>query len=180
MTNMRLNSILWFIKLCLISIFLIIFTGCASIIKGGTQAINIKTTPSDAKVTISNLRTQNEFFNAKSPVVVTLERGDGYFKEGMYKVAIEKDGYERKEISLTANVNGWYVAGNILLGGLIGWCIVDPITGAMWNLSPETIDIALTEKATPTQGNGSPSINMNKLDAVPDEKNKTPAFKEEK
>jgi len=42
-------------------------------------------------------------------------------------------------------VGGWYIAGNILVGGLIGWFIVDPITGAMWNLEPENVEMALTK-----------------------------------
>lgn len=44
-------------------------------------------------------------------------------------------------------MNGWYLAGNILLGGLIGWIIVDPITGGMWTLSPEEISLNLKVKA---------------------------------
>ncbi|MDY5520178.1 hypothetical protein, partial [Campylobacter lanienae] len=28
-------------------------------------------------------------------------------------------------------------AGNFIFGGLLGWLIVDPATGAMWNLKPE-------------------------------------------
>ena len=34
-----------------------------------------------------------------------------------------------------------YLFGNIPLGGLIGWVIVDPITGAMWTLEDLNVDL---------------------------------------
>ena len=40
--------------------------------------------------------------------------------------------------------NGWYLAGNFIFGGLLGWLIVDPATGAMWNLKPHHTSIATT------------------------------------
>ena len=36
-----------------------------------------------------------------------------------------------------AQWDGWYIGGNILVGGLIGWFIVDPLTGAMYTLPKE-------------------------------------------
>ena len=32
------------------------------------------------------------------------------------------------------DVSGWYAGGNLFFGGLIGYLIVDPMTGAMWTL----------------------------------------------
>jgi hypothetical protein len=32
------------------------------------------------------------------------------------------------------------VAGNFVFGGLIGWLVVDPLSGAMYNLEPEHIE----------------------------------------
>jgi hypothetical protein len=41
---------------------------------------------------------------------------------------------------ITGELNiGWYLVGNFFFGGLIGWLIIDPLTGAMWTLSPEMI-----------------------------------------
>jgi hypothetical protein len=37
------------------------------------------------------------------------------------------------------------LAGNFLFGGLIGWIIVDPISGAMWTLKPENINADLRQ-----------------------------------
>jgi len=35
----------------------------------------------------------------------------------------------------------WYLAGNIVFGGIAGWLIVDPLTGAMWRLSPKEVNV---------------------------------------
>lgn len=52
----------------------------------------------------------------------------------------EAPGYEQEEIWLTGSREaGWCSAGNVVVGGLIGRLIVDPITGAMWNLGPEAV-----------------------------------------
>ena len=48
-------------------------------------------------------------------------------------------GYSPTEVKLDSSVSGWYF-GNLLFGGLIGMLIVDPLTGAMFNLTPEKIE----------------------------------------
>lgn len=72
---------------------------------------------------------------AKTPMTVILSSSDGYFDPMNYTV--ESPGCVRR---LDARFNGWY-AGNLLIGGLIGFLIVDPLTGAMWRL-PETYEVA--------------------------------------
>jgi hypothetical protein len=44
------------------------------------------------------------------------------------------------------SVNGWYV-GNVIFGGLVGFLIVDPLTGAMWVLEPKDVKESLPLKA---------------------------------
>jgi hypothetical protein len=46
-------------------------------------------------------------------------------------------------VNLHSSVSGWYF-GNVVFGGLIGMLIVDPLTGAMYNLTPEKIEQPLT------------------------------------
>ena len=46
-----------------------------------------------------------------------------------------------------ASVSGWYF-GNLVFGGLIGMLIVDPLTGAMYNLEPKKIEQPLTPSQT--------------------------------
>jgi len=123
-----------------------LFVGCASIINGELQTVNIKSTPTDAMLTVYDLRSGAAINKAATPQLVTLNRGVGYFKEGKYKAVIEKDGYEKQEFNIEGNVNGWYAAGNLIFGGLIGWFIVDPLTGAMWSLDPDVVEAKLVKK----------------------------------
>lgn len=51
-----------------------------------------------------------------------------------YKVLVSKEGYKDIEFTIDSRANGIYLAGNLVFGGLIGWLVVDPLTGAMWTL----------------------------------------------
>jgi hypothetical protein len=121
-------------------VLILVCTGCASIILGGSQTVSISSQPSDAKVVIMDLKGGNELAANKTPYTATLQRGRGYFKSAKYKVVIEKEGYASKEVILEGGTNAWFIAGNLVLGGLIGWFIVDPATGAMWTLQPKDIN----------------------------------------
>jgi hypothetical protein len=70
----------------------------------------------------------------------------GYFKGQNYRLEFELPGHAPAEVHLDSSVSGWYF-GNLAFGGLIGMLIVDPLTGAMFNLSPEKIEQPLA----PTQ-----------------------------
>ena len=123
------------------SIAALTLTGCATIFEGGTQAVTFKSVPESAGISITN-RAGEKIHAGTTPVTLTLKRGAGYFKSESYNVKIEKEGFKPKELTVTGSVNGWYI-GNLLFGGLIGMLIVDPITGAMYDLAPETINASL-------------------------------------
>lgn len=144
---------------------IILLQGCASIFNGSTQTFAINTTPSDARITITN-RAGKQVYAGRSPGSVTLEKGRGYFKSEVYKVRIEKEYCETTEIYLTPRVSGWYFANFAMFGGLWGLLIIDPLTGAMYTLSPEQIDEKL-----PPWGSGQSaaegSLNVVLLEDVP-------------
>lgn len=124
-------------------------SGCASIIgKSSPQLITINSTPSEANLRIEDIRTGAVIHAGKTPYTATLARNAGYFKSARYQVVIEKDGYAAKQFIVDGTPNGWYIGGNFVFGGLIGWLIVDPLTGAMWTLSPELINAELGAKTT--------------------------------
>ena len=79
-----------------------------------------------------------------TPQVVSLSARGGYFKPAKYTVQVKKAGKVVGSHQVTAGINGWYF-GNILIGGLIGMLIVDPLTGAMYRLPGEiTVDTPAT------------------------------------
>jgi hypothetical protein len=107
----------------------IIFTaGCASIVSNKVYPVQIASDPSGARFTVSN-RNGLEVQSGTTPQVINLEASSGYFKGETYKIVLTKDGFDDKIYTVTSSVDGWYW-GNILIGGLIGMLIVDPITGA--------------------------------------------------
>ncbi len=126
-------------------------SGCATIFEGGAQPVTFKSVPDTAAISISN-RAGEKVHTGTTPMTVTLKRGAGYFKAETYTVRLTKEGYVAKDITVTGSVNGWYVA-NILFGGLIGLLIVDPITGAMYDLTPDTVNATLDAMNVKTSSN---------------------------
>jgi len=126
---------------------LLLITGCATIVGDKTQSLQLNSKPDDAMVTITD-ENGVEVFKGKTPANVTLEKSDGsYFGGKTYIVRISKDGYETQSVQVNSKMNGWYIAGNFVFGGLIGWFIVDPLSGAMYNLSPEQVNAQLNSSS---------------------------------
>jgi len=116
---------------------------CATIMKGGDQKLSFMSDPVGASLSIYN--TDGMMVSGgKTPITLPLAKGDGYFKAAKYRVVFEAPGYEPKEVWISGSLEGgWYLAGNLVVGGWIGWLIVDPITGAMWNLKPSSFTASL-------------------------------------
>jgi len=84
-------------------------------------------------------------------------------------VTISKDGYKTQTIPVKSKPNGWYIAGNFIFGGLIGWFIVDPLNGAMYNLSPEQVNASLGKTAAHNNAVSDGNIAIMLLEDVPAE-----------
>ncbi|QDU70068.1 hypothetical protein [Engelhardtia mirabilis] len=108
---------------------------CASIVSKSEYAVRIDTEPTGAAIEIVD-RKGERVHRGTAPTTVTLKAKAGFFSSQSYTVNASLPGYEPEVSTLKASLDGWYV-GNILFGGLIGWLIVDPATGAMWKL-PES------------------------------------------
>lgn len=116
----------------------LLFTGCSSIVNGGSKSVQFHSNPEGAKVTISN-RVGREIAVETTPAVISLDRSSGYFKGEKYQLRFEYPGYYPYEARIESTVSGWYF-GNVLFGGLIGLLIVDPATGDMFTLSPREVN----------------------------------------
>jgi hypothetical protein len=117
-------------------------SGCATIVHGGPRAISVGSAPVGAKVSIYD-RSNTLVMTNTTPFIAQLPTKYGYFKGQDYRLVFEMPGHATTEVNLGSSVSGWYFA-NLVFGGVIGMLIVDPLTGAMFNLSPEKIDQALT------------------------------------
>ncbi|WP_062375378.1 hypothetical protein [Halomonas sp. KX33721] len=143
-----------------------LMTGCATIVGEKEQSITINSSPSNANVLITDERSM-EVHSGNTPTTVQLRKSDGsYFGGKTYTVEISKDGYESRTMMINASPNGWYIGGNIIFGGLIGWLIVDPFTGAMYNLTPDTLNASLGENVA-TTAEGESEITLVLIEDVP-------------
>jgi len=113
-------------------------SGCATIINGSTQTVEIASEPEGASIMIDG-----EDFGT-TPASVDLKRKTAHV------VSIALPGYETQELTLERKTSGW-VWGNIIFGGLIG-LVVDISAGGMYKLTPE--QLAATLESDPSAGLG--------------------------
>lgn len=106
-------------------------TGCATIVSGSKQTVKFTSNPTAATIYIDEVEV------GKTPFEIKLKR------KTEHHVMIKLDGYETYQTNLTKKFNAWFI-GNIALGGLIG-IIVDPITGAMYNLTPKELHAEMSK-----------------------------------
>lgn len=107
--------------------------GCATITRGTKEVLVIESEPSGANVTTST------GLAGKTPATFKVSRKGGFV------VTIEKPGYETVTVQVSSQVAGGGaagMAGNIVLGGLIG-AAVDAGSGAMLQLKPNPITVKL-------------------------------------
>lgn len=116
---------------------LLLFPGCASIVSKSSWPFSVDTEPAGAKVSITNKRGR-EVFRGKTPVAMKLKSGAGFFAKESYTITLQMKGYETKKVNVECKLNGWYF-GNIVIGGLLGFLIIDPATGAMYKLEHDGI-----------------------------------------
>ncbi|MDD5677054.1 MAG: PEGA domain-containing protein [Kiritimatiellae bacterium] len=139
--------------------------GCASIILGTTQKVPVNSNPTGAKVTVYDSKNM-AIGGGTTPCSLSLSRGSGFFSSAKYRIVIEKPGYEKREVKISGSVNGWYIAGNLVFGGLIGWLILDPATGAMWSLSPDDVKASLSTASSSQLRSGN-ELTVMLLEQVP-------------
>ena len=130
----------------------LLLTSCATLFTRASYPFTINSEPNGAKLIIINSQEQI-VFTGTTPAQTRLRSSKGYMKNESYQLIFQKEGFEEKIITIQARLDGWYI-GNIMLGGLIGMLIVDPLSGAMYRfkrnerkmtqtLVPQQTDVAL-------------------------------------
>lgn len=110
-------------------------TGCATIVSGKSQDVMIRSNPTGAHILIDGA------ISGTTPMVANLVR------KQRHSIVISKDGYVKVTRGTTKGFNWWYI-GNLLFGGAIG-LIVDPISGAMFEVKPGEVNVELAADAAP-------------------------------
>lgn len=110
--------------------FSVLLCSCSTMINTSTQEISIKSTPANAKLFIDGKKF------GTTPQVVNIERGS------IHVVKLEMQGYEPYETQITKRMSSWVWA-NVFNGFLPGFA-VDYLSGSLYYLLPESLDIPLT------------------------------------
>jgi len=119
----------------LLTLFLLMaLNGCATIMHGTTQDIDVKSDPAGADLLVDG---QQQY---KSPAVITMKRKDDHIVE------VSQEGYKKEAVAIKG-VLSWSVAGDFLAGGAIGYGI-DAATGAQRRLEPEKVEVRLRPLTT--------------------------------
>jgi len=112
-----------------------LFAGCATIVHGTTQRVQIDSTPPGAEVAIDDSQ------HLVTPSTVNLARGSAH------KLIFHKPGYQDATANLTSGFSGW-ILGNLIAGGVVGMAI-DASDGAGRKLSSDSVNVALTPLPSP-------------------------------
>ena len=147
-------------KLLLAALSFVMVTGCSSIVSKSEYSVAVNSAPDGANFTITD-RAGQKVHSGITPSSITLKSSAGYFKGETFTIALNKEGFAQKTYTLNSSVDGWYW-GNILFGGLIGMLIVDPATGAMYNL-PDRVDISLDRSSASANKNTLNVVSINSL-----------------
>ncbi|PIJ49149.1 hypothetical protein BL250_17260 [Erwinia sp. OLTSP20] len=123
---------------------LVFLSGCATIAGNGSQNVTINTQPPGAHFVVQD-EAGRIVARGVTPETVLLVKSDGsYFGKKTYQVMLERPGYVPQTLPLNERVNLWYVLGNIPLGGIPGWLLVDPFYGGMYTIEPALLQSSLS------------------------------------
>lgn len=122
-------------------LFLILIAGilssCSTIMRDNTQTVPIKSNIDKVNIKLVN-RNGQTVLESQTPLSASLKTSqDGYFSPEKYTLEATKEGYESQQTIIDWHVSKWYSLGNLGFGGLIGYLIVDPISGDMYYLDEE-------------------------------------------
>lgn len=123
-------------------------TGCASVICGPTQKLAINSKPDGAEVLVYDSHGEVVYENA-TPCVAKLHRANDEGDRAAYIILVRKQGFSPVQIPISGQVNKAYFA-NALFGG-IGF-FIDPMTGAMWTLTTDSVDPQLVDEHAAFRG----------------------------
>jgi hypothetical protein len=142
------------LKTAFVACMAVALTGCATVTRGRTQDFVINTVPSGANARLSTGET------CVTPCTLRRPRNEEF------SVTISKDGFETTTVMVdhrTGGGGGTAMAGNVLIGGLIG-AGVDAASGATQDLYPNPLEVNLVRvqpnaspAATTPEANGQPT-----------------------
>jgi hypothetical protein len=124
-----------YVPLALSGCLLMSLTGCATILSGTSQTVEVRSAPHGARVVVDGRDV------GTTPLKADLKRGVPH------TVQVSKDGYLDETVVTTTRGNG-AIALNLILGGGVG-AIIDVASGAATHVTPDAVTVDLVEEAGP-------------------------------
>jgi hypothetical protein len=118
-------------------------TGCATIMAGGPDRVNVNSNPPGANVFL------DDQLVGQTPMVVTLDRDKS---RGL--IRIEQAGFQPVVMQRSKQINGWFWA-NLCFGGVIG-IVVDLVTGDVKRFDDSPIAVGMTPAYGPEPAPAAP------------------------
>ena len=149
---MELRSTL---SLVFIGISTLMLSSCASMFSESEYPVHIDSVPSKMEIVVTDID-GDIVYRGKTPTVVELDAGAGYFVRARYTVRLYDGGKAVGERKIDSSIDGWYFA-NWFGPTLFGFLVIDPITGAMWKLD-ENVTVFRDVKTTDANGSSEQQI----------------------
>ncbi|MHC4880514.1 MAG: PEGA domain-containing protein [Planctomycetota bacterium] len=111
-------------------------TGCATILNGTSQSVEVRSAPHGARVIVDGRDI------GTTPLKADLKRGIPH------TVQVSKDGYLDETLVTTTKGNGTTALNVVVFGGVAG-VAVDMASGAATSVTPDAIAVDLVEEARP-------------------------------
>jgi hypothetical protein len=129
-------------KIFSLVLLVIVLSNCASVVTGGGwKDVSISSYPPNARFRIIDEKGK-QIVTGTTPQTVPLKGGKPYFAQKRYVVQYNLEGYQGANSVIGSEFNAWYCA-NACIGGIIGWLIVDPLTGAMYKVDRKEVHVTL-------------------------------------
>lgn len=141
------------LRILIIATSLAFASGCATVTRGTTESFVVESDPPGAMVRSST------GWTCETPCRVKVKRRSDF------TLSIEKEGYEPVKTIVTSSIDGAGtagMAGNVILGGLIG-AGIDAGTGAMHSHKPNPLQITMQ----PSDASGSDTGDEDEPDPPP-------------
>ncbi|CAE6715328.1 PEGA domain-containing protein [Nitrospira defluvii] len=126
-------------------------SGCATIVHlGSNEELSVSSEPPGATVVIDGTE------RGVTPLATKVERKKDH------AVVLTKEGFEENQSRVESHIS-WWIAGNVILGGLVG-ILVDVMSGGGYTIEPDKVAVTLK----PVEGGGSsPAPSLSSLTQSP-------------
>lgn len=131
-------------KLAAIAIALLVAPACTTVTRGTSESFAIQTEPAGAQAKVTDARGT---LQCTTPCSLKVKR------RGNLHVVVTKEGFEPVDTTVASSIDGGGaagMAGNVILGGLIG-AAIDAGSGAMHSHRPNPLTVVMVPSHPPVE-----------------------------